>query len=632
MTRLSQSWRAQLQRLLTVLLLGALTTTSVAAQTVFADHKPDHQAQQPNSSQTTFTYEGQLKDGSLPANGTYDLQFTLHTAQTGGDAPNTLVSERLFISNGLFKVELDFGSVIVTRHDHWLEVAVRPSGGAEAYAVLSPRQKLMPTPYAIFAQQDRWGLIGVPVGFAGGVEVATVSGDKVEDAAQTHGQKVGEPAEKGGDSAEKGTTAAKISATATSSLNTNFIAKFDLAGNATRNSMMYDSGTGVGLGTFSPTAPLHIEGTSDPQLRIVDKKSSGRNWVFGTGHNYPGDFVFLDATGNANVWRVMPGNSGAFVIDNRKVGIGTAYPDTQFHLAGSGDQAISISSTDPQASYTRLMAVTSNGMQESQLQFKNRFSLVAPLAGNAVMTLLQSGNVGIGSTNPTAPLHIEGTADTQFRIVDRKPYGRNWAFAIGHNNPGDFVFLDATGNANVWRVMPGNSGAFVVDNRNVGIGTSNPQAALDVAGTTRTGVLQITGGADLAEPFEINEAETIKPGMLVAIDPQQPGRLRLVRKAYDHTVAGVVSGANGIHPGLTMSQQGSLADGALPVALTGRVYCWVDAAAGPINPGDLLTTSRTPGHAMKVANRAKAQGAIIGKAMTGLKSGKGLVLVLVTLQ
>jgi hypothetical protein len=80
---------------------------------------------------------------------------------------------------------------------------------------------------------------------------------------------------------------------------------------------------------------------------------------------------------------------------------------------------------------------------------------------------------------------------------------------------------------------------------------------------------------------------------------------------------------------MVMSQEGTLADGKHPVALTGRVYCWVDASQGAIEPGDLLTTSSTPGHAMKAADAAKAQGAIIGKAMTGLKEGKGLVLVLV---
>ena len=68
------------------------------------------------------------------------------------------------------------------------------------------------------------------------------------------------------------------------------------------------------------------------------------------------------------------------------------------------------------------------------------------------------------------------------------------------------------------------------------------------------------------------------------------------------------------------------------VALTGRVYVLADASNGAIHPGDLLTTSRTPGHAMKVTDHTRGQGAILGKAMTGLSKGKGMVLVLVTLQ
>jgi len=70
----------------------------------------------------------------------------------------------------------------------------------------------------------------------------------------------------------------------------------------------------------------------------------------------------------------------------------------------------------------------------------------------------------------------------------------------------------------------------------------------------------------------------------------------------------------------------------LPVALSGRAWVYADATRNPIMPGDLLTTSATPGYAMKVVNYQKAQGAIIGKAMTELKSGTGLVLVLVSLQ
>jgi hypothetical protein len=97
-------------------------------------------------------------------------------------------------------------------------------------------------------------------------------------------------------------------------------------------------------------------------------------------------------------------------------------------------------------------------------------------------------------------------------------------------------------------------------------------------------------------------------------------------------VAGVVSGGGGIKPGIVMKQEETITDGKNPISLSGRVYCYADATYGAIEPGDLLTTSDTPGYAMKVTNYNKAQGAIIGKAMSKLKSGKGMILILVTLQ
>jgi hypothetical protein len=155
--------------------------------------------------------------------------------------------------------------------------------------------------------------------------------------------------------------------------------------------------------------------------------------------------------------------------------------------------------------------------------------------------------------------------------------------------------------------------------------------SIKVNGTTTTKVLTITGGADLAEPFPISENESIPAGAVVVIDEQNPGKLKLCRKAYDTRVAGVVSGAGGVNPGMTLQQDGRLAEGR-NVALTGRVYALATAANGPIKPGDLLTTSHVAGHAMKATDKVSSYCAVIGKALSPLESGEGLVLVLVNLQ
>jgi hypothetical protein len=152
-----------------------------------------------------------------------------------------------------------------------------------------------------------------------------------------------------------------------------------------------------------------------------------------------------------------------------------------------------------------------------------------------------------------------------------------------------------------------------------------------VDGLTSTEVLEITGGSDLAEPFAISNDQKLAGGSVVIIDSAHPGKLTLSHAPYDKKVAGIVSGAGGIQPGLSLKQTGTM-QGDHNVALSGRVYVMATAANGTINPGDLLTTSGIPGHAMKVTDNVRANGAILGKAMGSLYEGEGLVLVLVNLQ
>lgn len=178
------------------------------------------------------------------------------------------------------------------------------------------------------------------------------------------------------------------------------------------------------------------------------------------------------------------------------------------------------------------------------------------------------------------------------------------------------------------------NGAVSAQNNGSGPGiyaTSQSGPAAVFAGITRTEVLQITGGSDLAERFEVSGGITAEPGTVMVIDPDNPGHLMPSTVAYDRKVAGVVSGAGDVATGLVLHQEGVL-EGDAVVAIGGRVYVKAEALSGPILPGDLLTTSDLPGHAMAAANDDLAHGAIIGKAMTALDDGTGLVLVLVNLQ
>ena len=100
---------------------------------------------------TPFTYQGRLNDNGAPANGRYDITFTLFAANTNGVAiAGPVTNSAVGVTNGLFTAAVDFGSVL-TGGSNWLEIAVS-TNGAKAFSTLSPRQQLTPVPYAITAE------------------------------------------------------------------------------------------------------------------------------------------------------------------------------------------------------------------------------------------------------------------------------------------------------------------------------------------------------------------------------------------------------------------------------------------------------------------------------------------------
>ncbi|NJD07087.1 MAG: hypothetical protein FIA97_11410 [Methylococcaceae bacterium] len=148
------------------------------------------------------------------------------------------------------------------------------------------------------------------------------------------------------------------------------------------------------------------------------------------------------------------------------------------------------------------------------------------------------------------------------------------------------------------------------------------------------GDVEVTGdirleNADCAEDFDVWASDRVEPGAVMVIDDS--GRLRQSWRAYDRRVAGVISGAGSYRPGIVLDQQGSRPD-RKPIALLGKVFCKVDTQYGAIEIGDLLTTSPTPGHAMKAGDPSQAFGAVIGKALQPLREGQGLLPILIALQ
>jgi len=149
------------------------------------------------------------------------------------------------------------------------------------------------------------------------------------------------------------------------------------------------------------------------------------------------------------------------------------------------------------------------------------------------------------------------------------------------------------------------------------------------------GNVNVTGdvaliGADCAEHFDVTSSAALIPGDVVVIG--RDGRLERSTSQYDHRAAGVVAAAGNFRPGILLDAQPESSGDRAAISLLGKAFCFADAGFGEIMPGDLLTTSDTPGHAMKATDQARSVGSIIGKALGSLTHGTGLVPMLVTLK
>jgi hypothetical protein len=195
----------------------------------------------------------------------------------------------------------------------------------------------------------------------------------------------------------------------------------------------------------------------------------------------------------------------------------------------------------------------------------------------------QGGDITVRDHNASAVLRF----DAQFAVLDIGGLGNEGDIRVRNNADATTIHLD------------GNAGDIILSN------------------------------GDAAEDFDVSSLEEATPGTVMVLEGD--GRLHPCSAAYDRRVVGVVAGAGSHRPAVILDRNDRNDKLRAPISILGKVTVRADATRTMIQVGDLLTTSTTRGHAMRVERDRPATGAILGKALTGLDDGVGMVDMLVSL-
>jgi len=280
---------------------------------------------------------------------------------------------------------------------------------------------------------------------------------------------------------------------------------------------------------------------------------------------------------------------------------------------------------------------------------------------SAAGEMITESNIGAAvDVNAYRDVNVAGTVNTQHVIAagnisalgnvnsDHHIVAKGNIGAAGNVNANQHVVahgnISAVGNVNAGEttntkhlVAQGNISAMGNVNAGEIMNTKHlvAQGNISAIGNVNAHNMNVTGdillaNGDCAEEFDvgIGSAQSLAPGTVVVLDAD--GNIMESRLAYDKRVAGVVSGGGTRKPAIILGKADSTPD-RVAVSLMGTAFCKVDARMAPVEVGDLLTTSGTPGHAMKALDASQAFGAVIGKALRPLRQSRALIPILVAL-